>query len=255
MALLHCNFFSDVLGLSCSMDVLLPEKRNSEGIPVLYLLHGRSDDHTAWVRRTAIERYVADLDLAVIMPDVHRSCYTDMARGWRYRTFVSEELPGICHGFFPLSRKREDTFVAGLSMGGYGAFKLALSHPDRFAAAASLSGALDPARVVESKGDMRREWELVYGDLDGHAGSENDLMHLAERVAASDGPKPRLFQWCGTEDFLYKGNLRFRDHAQALGLDLTYSEGPGDHRWRYWDEQIKNVLEWVARQVELSRSG
>ncbi|NQT86584.1 esterase family protein [bacterium] len=246
MALLHCNFFSDTLGLSCSMNVLLPQKTTREALPVLYLLHGRSDDYTGWLRRTSIERYVDGLDLAVVMPDVHRSYYTDMAHGGRYWTFIAEELPAICRGFFPLSAEREDTFVAGLSMGGYGAFKLALSHPERFAAAASLSGALDPARVTGSRGDMRREWELIYGDLDAHAGSDNDVMYLAERVAASDGPKPRLFQWCGTDDFLYKGNIRFRDHARALGLDLDYSEGPGAHAWECWDAQIQNVIEWMG---------
>jgi len=246
MALLHCNFFSDTLGLSCSMNVLLPQKTTREALPVLYLLHGRSDDYTGWLRRTSIERYVDGLDLAVVMPDVHRSYYTDMAHGGRYWTFIAEELPAICRGFFPLSAEREDTFVAGLSMGGYGAFKLALSHPERFAAAASLSGALDPARVTGSQGDMRREWELIYGDLDAHAGSDNDVMYLAERVAASDGPKPRLFQWCGTDDFLYKGNIRFRDHARALGLDLDYSEGPGAHAWECWDAQIQNVIEWMG---------
>src|SRR6476619_7886720 len=106
--------------------------------PVLYLLHGLSDDDTIWLRRTSIERYVAALGLAVVMPQVHRSFYTDEAYGNRYWTYLSEELPEIVHGFFRLSRRREDTFVAGLSMGGYGALKWALRDPGRFAAAASL---------------------------------------------------------------------------------------------------------------------
>jgi S-formylglutathione hydrolase FrmB len=255
MALLHCHFFSDVLGLSCSMDVVLPQTTSGqigmEGVadrdpfPTLYLLHGLSDDHTIWQRRTSIERYAADLGLAVVMPAVHRSFYTDMVRGYRYWTFVSEELLAICRSFFPLSDRRDDTFVAGLSMGGYGAFKLALRCPERFAAAASLSGALDMAHVAQGDDERKPEWENVFGDLAAIAGSDNDLMHLAEVVATSDGPKPRLFQWCGTEDFLYEANVRFRDHARRLGLDLTYTEDPGDHQWAYWDAQIQNVLAWL----------
>jgi len=255
MALLHCDFFSDVLGLSCSMDVILPQTTSRQigmdGVagrdcfPTLYLLHGLSDDHTIWQRRTSIERYVADLGLAVVMPAVHRSFYTDMVDGYRYWTFVSEELPAICRSFFPLSDRREDTFAAGLSMGGYGAFKLALRCPDRFAAAASLSGALDMASVAQGDDERKPEWEHVFGDLAAIAGSDNDLMHLAAAVAASDGPKPRLFQWCGLDDFLYAANVRFRDHACKLGLDVTYTDGPGDHQWRYWDEQIQNVLAWL----------
>ena len=125
MALIQCDFFSESLGFSTSMNVILPQPAR-ERYRVLYLLHGMSDDHTIWCRRTSIERYVDPLGLAVVMPAVHRGYYTDMAAGYRYWTFISEELPALARSFFPLSHKREDTFVAGLSMGGYGAFKLAL---------------------------------------------------------------------------------------------------------------------------------
>src|SRR5215210_7925966 len=128
MALLRCDFFSDVLELSTSMTVILPQSttgqigmagRSGSGAPpVLYLLHGLSDDDTIWLRRTSIERYVAPLGLAVVMPQVHRSFYTDMASGWRYWTFLSEELPDLVGSWFQVSQRREDTFVAGLSMGG-----------------------------------------------------------------------------------------------------------------------------------------
>ncbi len=246
MALIQCDFFSETLQLSTSMNVILPQPARAR-YPVLYLLHGLSDDHTIWLRRTSIERYVDPLGLAVVMPAVHRSFYADMARGNRYWTFVSRELPALARGFFPISRRREDTFVAGLSMGGYGAFKLALSFPQRFAAAASLSGALDQAGPAPHDADpaMVAEMENIYGDLDKLAGSPNDVMHLARQVAKSAGPKPRLYQCCGTEDFLYQQNLRFRDQALALGLDLTYEEGPGEHEWGYWDRMIQRVLAWL----------
>ena len=245
MALIQCDFFSESLGFSTTMNVILPQPAR-ERYRVLYLLHGMSDDHTIWCRRTSIERYVDPLGLAVVMPAVHRGYYTDMAAGYRYWTFISEELPALARSFFPLSHKREDTFVAGLSMGGYGAFKLALRKPTRFAAAASLSGALDIATPSDLASDeWRPEMERIFGPLDQLAGSPNDLLHVARQFGRTKGPKPKLYQWCGTEDFLYGQNVSFRDHARTLGLDLTYEEGSGEHVWSYWDTQIQRVLEWL----------
>lgn len=259
MALIHCDFFSEALGLSCSAYVILPQNtKNQIGMkgvvkkekhPTLYLLHGMSDDHSIWLRRTSIERYVADKGLAVVMPAVHRSFYTDMERGYKYWTFVSEELPEIMRSFFPLSDKREDNFAAGLSMGGYGAFKLALRCPDKFAAGASLSGAVDMVTRTKGVNDplepLSLEMKNVFGDKGCVEGSDNDLMHLLEKVAASEGPKPMLYQCCGTEDFLYENNLRFKELAERLPIDYTYEEGPGTHEWGYWDRQIQRVLDWL----------
>ncbi len=264
MALVHCDFYSEALGLSVQMDAILPQATESQiGMkgtasvgkhPTLYLLHGMTDDHTIWQRRTSIERYVAPLGLAVIMPAVHRSCYTDMAHGYKYWTFVAEELPEVCRGFFHLSDRREDNFVAGLSMGGYGAMKMGLRCADKFAAAASLSGGLDRAGNMSRLDEGRRiEWENVFGDLDKVAGSDNDLFALADKLAASDVPQPKLYQCCGTEDFLYEGNIKFRDHVRSLGLELTYKEGPGTHEWGYWDTMIQDVLAWLPLEGAGSR--
>jgi S-formylglutathione hydrolase FrmB len=258
MALIHCNFFSEVIGLCSSAEVILPDpRRTPEGLvaaearqlyPTLYLLHGLSDDHTIWQRRTSIERYVAELNLAVVMPAVQRSFYTDMARGYPYWTFVSEELPALMRAWFPLSAAREDNFVAGLSMGGYGAFKLALTHPDRFAAAASLSGALDVAGSVHDRDrEWQRELRLIFGKPRQIASSPHDLFYLAEQLAESEWADLPLYQWCGTEDFLYDENLRFRSHARSLDLNLTYEEGPGVHEWGDWDRMIQRVLGWLPR--------
>ena len=151
MALLHVDFFSDVLGMCSQMDVILPEqtrgqigmegKRSDGKYPTLYLLHGMSDDHTIWQRRTSIERYAADYGIAVVMPTTQLGWYTDMHIGYKWWTFLSQELPAICRTFFPnMSSRREDTFAAGLSMGGYGALKCGLLAPETFGAVASLSG-------------------------------------------------------------------------------------------------------------------
>ncbi len=252
MALFLCDFFSDALKMSCSMYVIVPQQPNlkvgeNEGggrkYPTLYLLHGLSDDHTIWLRRTSIERYAAPLGLAVVMPNVHRSFYTDMAHGNRYWTFVSDELPAVARSFFPLSEAREDNFVAGLSMGGYGAFKLALSHPDRYAAGASLSGALNMANRLDALDS--REMRDVFGEPSEFRGSPNDLFHLAQELAEGKGPRPKLFQCCGTEDFLYEDNQAFLEYARKLGLEIHYEEEAGSHEWGYWDMKIQSVLKWL----------
>jgi S-formylglutathione hydrolase FrmB len=257
MALIHCNFHSETLRSATSMDVILPQppgaqpgskRTRRKPHPTLWLLHGLADDNTIWQRRTSIERYVAPLNLAVVMPHAYRGFYTDMARGYPYWTYLSEEVPRLARAFFPLSEKRDENFVAGLSMGGYGAFKLALKRPEMFAAAASLSGALDIAGIAaqgNSDAFKVREFTDIFGPLRAIPGSDNDLFALAKKFAKAKGPKPTLYQCCGVEDGLYPHNLRFRDHARSLGLDLTYEEGPGQHDWAFWDRWIQRVLEWL----------
>lgn len=253
MALIECHFFSEVLSLSTKMTVILPqETKNQIGMdnrirkkkhPTLYLLHGYSDDDTIWVRRTSIERYVAEMGLAVVMPQVHHSFYTDMAYGNNYWTFLTEELPVLARSFFPLSDKREDNFVAGLSMGGYGAFKWALTYPEQFAAAASLSGVLDIAAVQRESPD-HLSFPLVFGDQD-ITGTEHDLLHLLQRYRDDGVAKPRLYQCCGTEDFLYENNRNFTESCKNTTLDLTVTYESGDHTWEYWDRKIQDVLAWL----------
>ena len=123
MALLETRFDSEVLALSLGMNIILPEHPTAWDEPpaVLYLLHGLTDDHTIWSRRTSIERYASDYPLVIVMPDVYKSFYCDMAHGSDYWKFVSEELPMFINRWFNVSSDPAKTFVAGLSMGGYGA--------------------------------------------------------------------------------------------------------------------------------------
>jgi putative tributyrin esterase len=249
MALMSCDFFSHSLGLSTSFLAVVPQPEKPEPgrrWPTLYLLHGLSDDHTIWMRRTSIERYAAAYDLAVVMPAVARSFYADMAHGLKYWTFVSQELPLIARSLLPLTDRREESYVAGLSMGGYGAFRLALSLPDSFAAAGSFSGALDIAGMQPDEDPAwKAERQTMFGNLDAIAGSELDLFALAKRLPARDRERLRLYQCCGTEDFLYASNLKFRDHAKTLGLALTFEEEPGTHDWGYWDLKVQHFLAWL----------
>jgi S-formylglutathione hydrolase FrmB len=258
MAHLNCSFFAETLGVCTSMQVILPQSTGSTQVgmagatrqakyPVLYLLHGWSDDDSIWMRRTSIERYVADRGLVVVMPRVELSYYQNMASGMRFWDFISNELPELCKQWFPISGAREDTFAAGLSMGGYGAFRLGLALPDRYAAVASLSGALDIRSTMKAirEDDRSAKREAIFGPGYELLGKESDLFQLTDSLLQGNSPSPRFYQWCGTEDFLYQDNLRFRDQAIAKGLDLSYHEGPGDHSWGHWDREIQPVLDWM----------
>ena len=257
MIRLRTDFFAESLGMGTSMVALMPQAASGigmegadatsgsaadgPGVPVLYLLHGLSDDCTIWERRTSIERYATEKGIAVVMPEVRRSFYTDEAVGEAYWTFVAEELPRIVARTFRVSTAREDTFVAGLSMGGFGAFKLALNHPERFAAAASLSGALDPANLPLElhTGHLA---ERVWGGRD-IAGTADDLLGLVGRRDPAE--LPALFLDCGTEDQLIDQNRRFLAATEDAGVEVTSRLRPGAHTWEFWDEGIQDVLDWL----------
>ncbi len=256
MAFLRVDFYSEALGSGTGMNVLLPEAAQGIGfdasagtgaLPVLYLLHGLSDDHTAWMRRTSLERYAASRRLAVVMPCGGRSFYTNEAHGGRYWDFISEELPRAVQSFFPVSRRREDTFAAGLSMGGYGALKLALRHPDRYAAAASFSGVVDVAQAASSpafRGIFPDGlFDTVFGAPAQVRGTENDLFALLD---AQPAVRPRLYVSCGTADPFFPSHRRFVSAARAAGWDLTDVQEPNAaHNWDFWDAQIRAALDWL----------
>ncbi|MEV4351580.1 alpha/beta hydrolase family protein [Actinoplanes sp. NPDC049596] len=241
MALIRVDFASEVLELDTSMTVVLPED-GPDRPPLLYLLHGLTDDDTAWTRFTSIERYATERGLAVVMPQVHRSFYADEAYGLRFWTFLSDELPRLVHRFFRVSGQPHQTYVAGLSMGGYGAFKWALRQPERFAAAASLSGALDVAylQAHDDRPHIRALMDRVFAGT-ATEGTDDDLFELLR----GPGEKPRLMLRCGTEDYLVKQNERFVGACADAGVTLDAAFTPGDHNWAYWDREIQTVLDFL----------
>lgn len=249
MTRLRFEYRSETLQLATSITVLLPEemagqhggKVDVSGFPVLYLLHGLSDDDTTWSRRTSIERYASDRGFVVVMPSVGRSFYTDQAMGSAYWTFLSEEVPVMLGRYCRVGADPSRTFVAGQSMGGYGALKLALRHPERFRAAASLSGALN----IVGKGTESRypEWAATFGSVQRARSNGDDIIRLLP--AAVDTPPLHL--WCGTEDFLLPDNRLFEAQAREAGIDITYRESAGGHEWSDWDNQIQSVMDWFAR--------
>lgn len=254
MALIRNYFFSETLQINTSMTIIFPQlqqvnlKMNQliekHGFPTLYLLHGLFDDDITWIRRTSIESYVDSLGLAVVMPQVGRSYYTDMVYGPKYWTFLSEEVPKITRTFFRLSDKREYNFVAGVSMGGYGALKWALSRPKQFMAVASLSGRIDIAKLSEDPLRVR-DYKLIF-DNQTVEDTENDLFWLLKNFNQNKSPKPKVYISCGIEDDLYGENLMFCDALQDAAFDCTFDEGLGGHEWSYWDQKIQDVLDWLV---------
>lgn len=255
------TFFSNVLGCDVSADYLLPDTRrryrqwtdwNDKKIPVIWVLHGNGDGNNAWIRKSTIELYARQSDVAVIMPNCQRECYTDSERGFDYFTFVSEELVTVMRNYFPLSRKREDNFIIGNSMGGYGALKCALTYPDRYGAAASLSGALDYRSALKGNDVIfGKNAPLIFGSLEKYEGSGNDLYALLKQLPQKEhGKDLRIYQCCGTEDFLYPVNQEFRTKASVAVKDYEYHEGPGGHDWFFWNPELERIFRFFGFKEE-----
>lgn len=254
MGLFTGSIYSEQLKMTTQLQVIFPDVSNDvtplyEGEPkILYLLHGLSANCSEWIRFSKIEYYAKKYNFTVIMPEVQRSFYSSYKTGIDYFHYVADELPMICGKWFNIDQSRENTFIAGESMGGYGAVKIALNRPKQYAAVASLSGVLDYKDFIKnvidgSFPDMNpQEVYLAHGQ-------EGILMDWENPIAlvksmAQDASRPRLIQLCGTEDFLYEENQRFKREAEKAGYGHTYLEGPGDHEWPYWDKAIQRAIQF-----------
>lgn len=242
MAFINIKFYSTSLQMETEVNVILPQKEvagvTSENCKCLYLLHGLSDNQSMWTRRSSIERYADEYGICVIMPSGGRSFYFNQANGENYYDFVANELPQRIEEIFKVSTKREDKYIAGLSMGGYGALKIALKETDKFCAAAGLSSVAD-IKTELFKGHLS-------GILNGKTNviEDDDLYNLVKKKE-NDVNKPSLFMWCGTEDFLYEDNVKFKEYMKNFNYDFTYRESEGNHSWEYWDTQIVEVIKWM----------
>lgn len=260
MAFLEFHYYSKALDKNVTVNVLLPERAKADetaGIPdgvpykTLYLYHGLTSDYSSWMRRTNIERYATEYNIAVVMPDVARSWYSNTQYGANYLTFVAEELPAVCRGYFRnMSEKREDNYVAGLSMGGYGALKVALHYPEAFGGCASLSGSLDITR--KGRTVNLPEWRSIFDFRMEEAaeleGTEHDLYAVARKNAETGVPFPKLYLWCGTEDVLIKANRLYRDLLTELEVEHRFEESEGDHSWPWWDLHIQDALRYLLKE-------
>ncbi len=269
MAFLDVHFYSQCLEQDASAYVLMPEPMQGIGLaghreeerpyPVLWLLHGMSDDHTIWLRRTAIERYVASMGIAVVMPAVSFSRYTNMKYGPRYYDYVARELPDYMGRLFPnLSGAREDNFIAGLSMGGGGAMRIGLLNPERYSRICMLStgGVIplekywrpqpeNPADFDTSPAYRRLRDTYGTGDVQRMEGTDHDILRLIRETAQSGRPLPRVYHAMGTEDVRRVVALKIREAFEAIPGNpyrYEYHEGPGVHEWKFWDTWILAFL-------------
>lgn len=253
MALAELNFYSEALGMQTTVNVIIPQKSSSGEIGIksdakdekykcVYLLHGLSDNHSIWLRRTSIERYAQEYGICVVMPCADKSFYTDMKDGGKYYTYIANELPRIIREFFNVSEKREDNFIAGNSMGGYGALKIGLRECDSFCACAGLSSVADIVGLTDTFRDV---YIPIFGE-ELNIPDEENLFFLTQ--SNNNNPnKPKIYMGVGTEDYMYKENIKLKEHIESLDFDFTYRESSGTHCWEFWDEYIQYVLEWMLK--------
>ena len=278
MAWVTAHFYSEVLDLQTTVQVLLPEADNGIGVtnavwdgrtelPVLYLLHGSSDDSTIWLRRTSLDRSCAGRTMAVVIPECGKSMFVDMKYGYAYYKYLVEELPKKMNRFFRISTEREKMFVAGLSMGGYGSILAGLKNPEKYCKVASMSGPLDleyfplfdAYRKMGDKNYLEKlereepalramlyDLELCYGSYEEWKDSDWNLMRLLrQRIQEKAGLPEMMISIC-TEDMLYQTNTSFRKELDRHKVTYSYFEEPGIHEWAVWDRHIQKVLDWVS---------
>jgi len=251
MAFCDFHYYSAALGKQTAAYVLLPET-GTPPYATLYLLHGLSDDYTIWQRRTSIERYVENLPLIVVMADGGRGFYADAVEGYAYGKAIGEELPARIEKTFPAKSERDGRALAGLSMGGYGAVRLALTYPDRFCAASSLSGAMAFGHKAVGWDDkpIPAEFQRILGA--DPVGGPNDLFALAKGLGKKKRPALRVD--CGTEDFLFADNQAFHAYLKKIDYSHQYKEYPGAHTWAYWDEHIQDALPFLCKAMGIEKA-
>lgn len=245
-AYLHLEIHSEALMMQTSVSVIMPQDiKSNQKLKTLYLLHGYFGNHMDWIRYSSIERYAQSHQLAIIMPEVNNGYYANMEVGLDYFTYVADELPKIMESMFPLSRKRQDRYIAGLSMGGYGAFKIAAKRPHKFSKAISLSGSLNIMTIKEisQKEDRRDYFSAVFGSTN-QSYKKHDLYPIFSKLVRQKD-YPQLYMACGTEDFLYQDNEAFYNFLVEQGFDVYYETQSGAHTWDFWDEYIKKAIEWL----------
>ena len=264
---LTCHYFSKVLMHNTEINVVIPTPEGNEqiteagptqrydyesGLPVVYLLHGAYGDNSSWVRFSNIERYAQAHNIVAVMASVENSLYQDMVHGNKYFTFISEELPSFITTLFPVSKKREDTYICGFSMGGYGAWFVGLSCPEKYCKIAGMSAAMDVAGLADEvqKGNLEAPFPFhdIFEDPAHLAGSDKDIFELYRRDAEK-GCVPELYQACGTKDFLYQMNEDANRRLTEMGAKITYSVTPDAmHNWDYWDSELPKILDWMMQK-------
>lgn len=217
------------------------------GYPTLYLLHGLLGNYTDWVSGTRIQRWAEDAGLAVVMPSGDNSFYVNgQTANNDYGAFIGEELPRVMRQMFPLSQRREDTFIAGLSMGGFGALRNGMKYAQTFSRIIGLSAAI---HFFDPNYESVAGEESAFGSLAEAAQTDKNhhvvLEQLKERVSAGEVAAPEFYLACGTQDSLMGVNRSFRADVEAAGFAVSWDEEDRGHDWDFWDSQIKKVIDWL----------
>ncbi len=258
MALLQINVNSAALHRKVHLQVILPTDglgASAGPFKTLYLLHGLMDNCFGWTSNTRIERWAMERNLAVVMPSAENSFYVDIPSGSApfgdFGVYVGQELVEMTRKMFRLSSKREDTFIAGLSMGGFGALRNGLKYADTFGYIACLSGAIHIFEYpLDEQGRNIIGEDACFGDIRAAAQTDRNPRVAAQAVfdrikASGDITFPKVYFACGTDDYLLQANRQFAGFLKANGADVTYEEGPGRHDWDFWDTYIQRVLNWL----------
>ena len=251
MAMMNCCFTSSTLMRRCTMNVFVPEKPHPDGkpgFPVIYLLHGRSGDENSY-RDHGLRSLAEKYHFIVVMANAARSFYCNMASGEKYWTFISEELPRLVSVMFPARTDRANTFAAGLSMGGYGALKLGMRFPEKFAKIGAMSAVADISWAGRKEGMMCDEEVIsIFGSRTAMIGTEDDLFTLLEKPVPACG-RPELMMRCGTADILIEENREFVRRAEAAGnWSVDYKETPDAiHTWTYWMPTLEEIFDFFSK--------
>ena len=253
MALLNVDFKSETLKRSVPFNVILPVEKFRGPYPTLYLLHGLTDNCSGWLSYTRIRMWAEDTGLAVVMPSGENSFYMDIlvkdGCPGDFGEYIGRELVEVTREMFPLSDKREDTFIAGLSMGGFGACRNGLKYSDVFSKAAVLSGALHlyeyPVEWVETNGNTIGEVRN-FGNLEETRNTDRNPRFLIEQIKNDPNREfPEFYIACGLQDVLLEANRSIAKALEEAGARVTYEEGEGIHDWYFWDTYIQHVLSWL----------
>ena len=252
MALIQVNYLSKALFREVPVNVILPVDRfdadtnrylngKDRKYKTLYLLHGLLGNYTDWISQTRIQKWAEEKNLAVVMPSGDNAFYFNSRTPWNdYGTFIGEELVDVTRRMFPLSEKREDTFIAGLSMGGFGALRNGIVYSKNFSHVAGLSSAV---HIFE---DTSEEANIGLFDNIEEASKTNKNPWVAvEEMLSEKRPIPKIYMACGTKDDLMPANISFRNFLQEKGFEVTWDEDDYGHDWDFWDSQIKKVLDWL----------
>jgi len=265
MAVLTCDYYSLARKGFVSMAVILPIERLPVGhdpaiytagaYPAIYLLHGYSGNRNDWLFRSRIEEWAQKYGYAVVMPDGANRFYLDNDEtGELYGAFIGEELVDVTRRMFPLSHKREDTAIAGMSMGGYGAIRNGLKYNEIFGSIIAFSSALITDEVAAMRPGVGNGmapygyYRHTFGDLGKLRESDKDPKHLAKICKDSNSHIPRLFMACGSEDFLYDRNVDYHEYLETIGYSHEWRVEKGGHDFDFWNKAMLAALEWLTGQ-------